>query len=146
MSTVSLKTVQITRLDLFAEVGHPETEALKTAGVKRITILTMGYHKGKLTATLKTDNVPVSGRRINFAYRPRGTITWLSLGTALTNVEGKAYKDYILPGDTYYDFKAWFEGDETFKPSSAVVENFYAETNTPLHYGTLTLKTIQGVE
>jgi len=146
MSTVSLKTTQITRLDLFAEVGHPDTQALKTTGVKRITIMTMGYHRGRLTATLKTDNIPVSGRTINFAYRPRGVIRWTPLGTALTNVEGKAYKDYILPGDTYYDFKAWFEGDETFKPSSAMVENFFAETNTPYHYETLALKTIQGVE
>jgi hypothetical protein len=70
----------------------------------------------KLTATLTSDGMPLSGKTINFYYSYDGSM-WTFIGSATTDANGQASVTHATDRTTYY--RAEFPGDPEYEPSSA---------------------------
>jgi len=87
----------------------------------------------KLEATLTdADGNPLSGKTINFYYRLSGETTWTSAGSATTDSSGKASVTINLDVPNTYDFRAEFEGDDDYEPSSDELDNVKIKAKTTI--------------
>lgn len=86
----------------------------------------------QLIATLTTDGIPLGGKTLTFMYRPSGTTTWTTIGTATTGDDGKATVAVDVSAPALYDFRVEFAGDADFEPSAAEVVNFKVKAKTAL--------------
>ncbi len=85
-----------------------------------------------LQATLTTDGTALSGKTLSFYYRPSGTTTWTSIGTATTDINGNASVTTTLTVPATYDFRVEFSGDADYEPSYAEVDNYKVKAKTAI--------------
>jgi len=109
--------------------GSEETAvAVETVVAKMFPMLylpkvTLTERNVKLLATLTAEGSPLSGKTIHYYHRVSGATEWTYDGTSVTDSEGKATKILTLDVPQTYDFKAEFQGDETYASSSDQVSD-----------------------
>ena len=95
----------------------------KTFPMLYLPKITVAERNVKLLATLTAEGSPLSGKTIHYYHRVSGATEWTYDGTSVTDSEGKATKILTLDVPQTYDFKAEFQGDETYASSSDQVSD-----------------------
>jgi hypothetical protein len=86
----------------------------------------------KLEVTLLTDSTPLAGKTIHFYHKIAGAGEWTSDGTNDTDNDGYAYKTLSLTIPQSYDFKAEFEGDDSYDASQDTEMDYRVKGKTTL--------------